>query len=148
MPPSVLHKWADEDATDSRRLQDGDLYHEWFVAYLKVWTRGVNKSFPGYLVVIHDLDLISMCDDLAGFKPNMYRLMQLSGKVVFFKAVLYFEIVCKSSQFFVRPWSLLSTTLSFSMPSGTGLKSSPTSPTEMTPRFCHRCGSTLRGGWR
>ena len=32
-------------------------------------------------MVIHDLDLISMCQDLAGFKPNMYRLMQLSGKV-------------------------------------------------------------------
>ena len=46
---------------------------------------GVEKSFPGYLVVIHDLDLISMCDDLAGFKPNMYRLMQLSGKVVLSK---------------------------------------------------------------
>ena len=35
-------------------------------------------------MVIHDLDLISMCDDLAGFKPNMYRLMQLSGKVVLY----------------------------------------------------------------
>ena len=82
LPPSVLYKWADEDATDSRRLQDGDIYHEWFVAYLKVWTGEVKTLFPGYLVVIHDLDLISMSEDLAGFKPNMYRLMQLSGKVV------------------------------------------------------------------
>ena len=32
--------------------------------------------------MIHDLDLNTMCEDLAGFKPNMYRLMQLSGKVV------------------------------------------------------------------
>ena len=32
LSPSVLHKWIDEDAADSRRLQDGDLYHEWFVA--------------------------------------------------------------------------------------------------------------------
>ena len=32
---SVLHQWTDENATDSRRLQDGDLHHEWFVA-LKV----------------------------------------------------------------------------------------------------------------
>ena len=31
--------------------------------------------------MIHDLDLNTMCEDLAGFKPNMYRLMQLSGKV-------------------------------------------------------------------
>ena len=42
-------------------------------------------------MVIHDLDLISMCDDLAGFKPNMYRLMQLSGKVA---SLLYFFCVC------------------------------------------------------
>ena len=45
---------------------------------------GKESLFPGYLVVIHDLDLISMCEDLAGFKPNMYRLMQLSGKVVLY----------------------------------------------------------------
>ena len=43
-------------------------------------------------MVIHDLDLISMCDDLAGFKPNMYRLMQLSGKVAFV-FVFSFEFV-------------------------------------------------------
>ena len=41
----------------------------------------LNNILPGYLVVIHDLDLNTMCEDLAGFKPNMYRLMQLSGKV-------------------------------------------------------------------
>ena len=32
-------------------------------------------------MVIHDLNLHTMSEDLAGFKPNMYRLMQLSGKV-------------------------------------------------------------------
>ena len=41
----------------------------------------LNDIHTGYLVVIHDLDLNTMCEDLAGFKPNMYRLMQLSGKV-------------------------------------------------------------------
>jgi len=34
----------------------------------------------GYLVVVHDLDLDTMSEDLAGFKPNLYRLMQISGK--------------------------------------------------------------------
>lgn len=32
----------------------------------------------GYLMVIHDLDLPSVGNDLHGFKPNMYRLMQMS----------------------------------------------------------------------
>ncbi|XP_066998170.2 DDB1- and CUL4-associated factor 10 homolog [Anabrus simplex] len=32
----------------------------------------------GYLMIIHDLDLGSLAKDLLGFKPNMYRLMQLS----------------------------------------------------------------------
>ena len=35
-----------------------------------------------YLVVVHDLDLHTMSEDLAGFKPNMYRLMQISGKAL------------------------------------------------------------------
>jgi len=42
----------------------------------------VISTMNGYLVVIHDLDLNTMCEDLAGFKPNMYRLMQLSGKAL------------------------------------------------------------------
>ncbi|KAK2709253.1 DDB1- and CUL4-associated factor 10-like [Artemia franciscana] len=32
----------------------------------------------GYLMIVHDLDLKQMAEDLAGFKPNMYRLMQIS----------------------------------------------------------------------
>ena len=32
----------------------------------------------GYLMVVHDLDLLSVGADLHGFKPNMYRLMQMS----------------------------------------------------------------------
>ncbi len=43
----------------------------------------------GYLMVVHNLDLGMLHADLAGFKPNMYRLMQMSqqpirqGKVIF-----------------------------------------------------------------
>ena len=33
-------------------------------------------------MVIHDLDLHSMSEDLSGFKPNMYRLMQMTGKAL------------------------------------------------------------------
>jgi len=42
----------------------------------------VISTMNGYLVVIHDLDLHSMSEDLSGFKPNMYRLMQMTGKAL------------------------------------------------------------------
>jgi len=42
----------------------------------------VISTMNGYLVVVHDLDLHTMSEDLAGFKPNMYRLMQISGKAL------------------------------------------------------------------
>lgn len=32
----------------------------------------------GYIMVIHNLDFSTLNKDLAGFKPNMYRLMQIS----------------------------------------------------------------------
>ncbi|XP_046341010.2 DDB1- and CUL4-associated factor 10-like [Haliotis rufescens] len=32
----------------------------------------------GFLVIIHDLDLAKLSDDLSGFEPNIYRLMQLN----------------------------------------------------------------------
>ncbi|XP_046383113.1 DDB1- and CUL4-associated factor 10 isoform X2 [Ischnura elegans] len=36
----------------------------------------------GYLIIIHDLDLHNLPFDLYGFKPNMYRLMQLSQATI------------------------------------------------------------------
>lgn len=36
----------------------------------------------GYLIVIHNLDLRTLSKDLDGFKPNMYRLMQLSRTTI------------------------------------------------------------------
>lgn len=33
----------------------------------------------GYLMVIHNLDLNNLAEDLMGFKPNMYRLMQMGN---------------------------------------------------------------------
>ncbi|CAB0012685.1 unnamed protein product [Nesidiocoris tenuis] len=36
----------------------------------------------GYLILIHNLDLRTLAQDLAGFKPNMYRLMQLSRTTI------------------------------------------------------------------
>lgn len=35
----------------------------------------------GYIIVIHDLDLFTLSSDLHGFKPNMYRLIQLSTEM-------------------------------------------------------------------
>ena len=32
----------------------------------------------GYLMVVHNLNLSHLAEDLQGFKPNMYRLMQMS----------------------------------------------------------------------
>jgi len=32
----------------------------------------------GYLMVIHNLQFSTLSQDLSGFKPNMYRLMQIS----------------------------------------------------------------------
>ena len=40
----------------------------------------VISTMHGYLVVVHDLDLQHMSEDLAGFKPNMYRLMQVTDR--------------------------------------------------------------------
>ena len=42
----------------------------------------VISTMNGYLVVIHDLDMDRLSEDLAGFKPNVYRLMQISGKPI------------------------------------------------------------------
>ncbi|RZF41801.1 hypothetical protein LSTR_LSTR005263 [Laodelphax striatellus] len=36
----------------------------------------------GYLIVIHNLDLKTLEKDMIGFKPNMYRLMQLSQTTI------------------------------------------------------------------
>lgn len=36
----------------------------------------------GYLIIIHDLNLKTLAKDLLGFKPNMYRLMQLSAQTI------------------------------------------------------------------
>ena len=36
----------------------------------------------GYLMVVHNLDLETLSEDLSGFKPNFYRLMQMSGSAL------------------------------------------------------------------
>ncbi|XP_063979018.1 DDB1- and CUL4-associated factor 10 [Diachasmimorpha longicaudata] len=36
----------------------------------------------GYLIIIHNLKLSTLTQDLVGFKPNMYRLMQLSQTTI------------------------------------------------------------------
>ncbi|XP_058807346.1 DDB1- and CUL4-associated factor 10 [Phymastichus coffea] len=36
----------------------------------------------GYIIIIHDLNLRTLSDELSGFKPNMYRLMQLSQTTI------------------------------------------------------------------
>ncbi|XP_063703797.1 DDB1- and CUL4-associated factor 10 homolog isoform X2 [Culicoides brevitarsis] len=36
----------------------------------------------GYLIIIHDLDLFTLAKDLNGFKPNVYRLMQLRRQFI------------------------------------------------------------------
>lgn len=36
------------------------------------------STHEGYIIVIHNLDLSTLAEDLKGFKPNMYRLMQRS----------------------------------------------------------------------
>ncbi|XP_034937257.1 DDB1- and CUL4-associated factor 10 [Chelonus insularis] len=36
------------------------------------------STTSGYLIIIHNLRLSTLSEDLAGFKPNVYRLMQLS----------------------------------------------------------------------
>ncbi|EFX74031.1 hypothetical protein DAPPUDRAFT_324775 [Daphnia pulex] len=38
----------------------------------------VLSTAGGYIMVIHNLDFATLNQDLAGFKPNMYRLMQIS----------------------------------------------------------------------
>ena len=39
--------------------------------------RMVISTMNGFLMVVHDLDLDTLQDDLKGFKPNLYRLMQV-----------------------------------------------------------------------
>ncbi|XP_045502641.1 DDB1- and CUL4-associated factor 10 homolog isoform X3 [Colias croceus] len=36
----------------------------------------------GLLVIIHDLNLLTLAQDLHGFKPNLYRLMQMSQQLI------------------------------------------------------------------
>ncbi|XP_023326414.1 uncharacterized protein LOC111699887 isoform X2 [Eurytemora carolleeae] len=40
----------------------------------------VISHMKGYLLVVHDLNLQTLRQDLEGFKPNLYRMMQLSGQ--------------------------------------------------------------------
>ena len=40
--------------------------------------RMVISTMNGFLMVVHDLDLDTLQDDLKGFKPNLYRLMQVT----------------------------------------------------------------------
>ena len=42
--------------------------------------RMVISTMNGFLMVVHDLDLETLQEDLKGFKPNLYRLMQISRK--------------------------------------------------------------------
>ena len=39
----------------------------------------VISTINGYLILIHDLNLDTLAQDLSGFKPNMYRMLQMSG---------------------------------------------------------------------
>ena len=39
----------------------------------------VISTINGYLILIHDLNLDTLAEDLNGFKPNMYRMLQMSG---------------------------------------------------------------------
>lgn len=41
-------------------------------------TKMVLCTAGGYIMIIHNLDFTTLNQDLAGFKPNMYRLMQIS----------------------------------------------------------------------
>ncbi|KAG8234229.1 hypothetical protein J437_LFUL007734 [Ladona fulva] len=45
-------------------------------------TKMIICTTSGYLIIIHDLDLHNLPVDLYGFKPNMYRLMQLSRATI------------------------------------------------------------------
>ncbi|XP_016919384.1 DDB1- and CUL4-associated factor 10 [Apis cerana] len=40
------------------------------------------STTSGYLIIIHNLKLSSLSQDLAGFRPNMYRLMQSSQTTI------------------------------------------------------------------
>jgi hypothetical protein len=43
------------------------------------WDKMVISTITGYLMIVHDLSLDDLAKDLAGFKPNMYRVLQMSG---------------------------------------------------------------------
>uniref|UniRef100_A0A1L8DNM0 Putative wd40 domain protein n=1 Tax=Nyssomyia neivai TaxID=330878 RepID=A0A1L8DNM0_9DIPT len=36
----------------------------------------------GYMIIIHDLNLETLAEDLAGFRPNLHRLMQLGRQLI------------------------------------------------------------------
>lgn len=45
-------------------------------------TKLVICTTGGYLIIIHDLDLTTLAKDLCGFRPNIYRLMQLGRQFI------------------------------------------------------------------
>ncbi|KAG7191124.1 hypothetical protein KM043_007156 [Ampulex compressa] len=45
-------------------------------------TKMLISTTSGYLIIIHNLRLSTLARDLAGFKPNMYRLMQSSQTTI------------------------------------------------------------------
>ncbi|XP_040576260.1 DDB1- and CUL4-associated factor 10 homolog [Lepeophtheirus salmonis] len=42
----------------------------------------VISTMNGYILIIHDLSLKTLKKDLEGFKPNLYRLLQVSGRPI------------------------------------------------------------------
>lgn len=50
----------------------------------------------GYLIIIHDLNLSTLDEDLKGFRPNVYRLMQLGRQ--YYPVAGNYEKLFKKSQ--------------------------------------------------
>ena len=58
----------------------------------------VISTINGYLIIIHDLCLDTLAKDLSGFKPNMYRMLQLSGNPLRLRVALNSTLLFHAKQ--------------------------------------------------
>jgi len=75
-----INRYTDEDQQEAHKI-----FYMNGLMRMRLSTAGdkmVISTMNGFLMVVHDLSLDHLEDDLSGFKPNMYRLMQLSNKLL------------------------------------------------------------------
>ncbi|KAL4231138.1 DDB1- and CUL4-associated factor 10 [Mactra antiquata] len=69
-----INRYSDEEPSNKVFYTSGLMRSKLSPDFSKL----IISTHEGYIIVVHNLDLAKLGDDLKGFKPSMYRLMQRS----------------------------------------------------------------------